>query len=83
MDLMIPPRLPWGNWFIYGREAMVRRISQSLAFLFFLVDLTLTGVSWVLAYWIRFHSGWVSIEKDIPSPPKALSMWILDQTESP
>lgn len=46
---------------------MVRRISQSLAFLFFLVDLTLTGVSWVLAYWIRFHSGWVSIEKDIPS----------------
>ncbi len=54
---------------------MVRRITQSLAFLFLLIDLGLTAVSWMLAYWIRFQSGWVSVEKDIP--PFSACLWDL------
>lgn len=46
---------------------MVRRISQSVGFLFFLVDLIATAGSWILAYWIRFQSGWVAVEKEAPS----------------
>ena len=47
---------------------MVRRVSQSLVAWFLLWDLALTAGAWVLAYYVRFHSGLFSAHRGVPAP---------------
>jgi Undecaprenyl-phosphate glucose phosphotransferase len=45
---------------------MVRRVSQSLVAWFLLWDLGLTSGAWLLAYYLRFHSGLFSVPRGVP-----------------
>jgi Undecaprenyl-phosphate glucose phosphotransferase len=45
---------------------MVRRVSQSLVAWFLLWDLLLTAGAWLLAYSLRFHTGWFSAPRGVP-----------------
>jgi Undecaprenyl-phosphate glucose phosphotransferase len=45
---------------------MFKRSSQLLSVWFLVWDLTLTGVSWLAAYYLRFHSGWIPVYKPTP-----------------
>jgi Undecaprenyl-phosphate glucose phosphotransferase len=45
---------------------MIKRRSQPLFFLFLLSDLWATALSWIGAYWVRFDSGLVPLEQDVP-----------------
>jgi Undecaprenyl-phosphate glucose phosphotransferase len=47
---------------------MVHRGSQLLRIWFRINDLFLTGVAWVLAYYLRFESHWIPVTKDAPDP---------------
>src|SRR5688572_22027820 len=46
---------------------MVRRVSQSLVAWFLLWDLALAACAWLLAYYVRFHSGWFPASRGVPS----------------
>jgi Undecaprenyl-phosphate glucose phosphotransferase len=46
---------------------MVRRVSQSLVAWFLMWDLALAACAWLLAYYIRFHSGWFPASRGVPS----------------
>jgi Undecaprenyl-phosphate glucose phosphotransferase len=45
---------------------MVRRVSQSLVAWFLMWDLVLTSAAWLLAYYIRLHSGLFPTHRGIP-----------------
>lgn len=45
---------------------MVRRVSQSLVAWFLLWDLALAAGAWLLAYYVRFESGWFSAPRGVP-----------------
>src|SRR5438552_3416870 len=45
---------------------MVRRVSQSLVAWFLVWDLTLTAGAWLLAYYLRLHSGLFPNSRGIP-----------------
>ena len=45
---------------------MIRRSSQLLCVWFLGWDLALTAVCWVVAYYLRFESGWVPLHKEQP-----------------
>jgi Undecaprenyl-phosphate glucose phosphotransferase len=45
---------------------MVRRVSQSLVAWFLLWDLVLTAGAWLLAYYLRFQTGWFSAPRGVP-----------------
>ncbi len=45
---------------------MVRRVSQSLVAWFLLWDLALTASAWLLAYYLRMHSGLFSVHRGVP-----------------
>jgi len=46
---------------------MINRSRQLLRFCFLLSDLVLTTAAWFTAYFVRFQSGWMVLEKDTPS----------------
>jgi Undecaprenyl-phosphate glucose phosphotransferase len=46
---------------------MIHRRSQLLCFGFLVSDLLLTAFAWLTAYYIRFESGWLAVEKTPPS----------------
>ncbi len=46
---------------------MIQRRSQWLCFGFLLSDLALTALAWLAAYYVRFASGWLPIDKEPPS----------------
>ncbi len=46
---------------------MVRRVSQSLVAWFLLWDLALIAGAWLLAYYIRFHTGLFSVHRGVPA----------------
>jgi Undecaprenyl-phosphate glucose phosphotransferase len=48
-------------------KIMIHQRSQLLSSCFLLTDLVLTIAAWFLAYYLRFESGWVHIEKKIPA----------------
>ncbi len=45
---------------------MVQRVSQILRIWFVINDLVLTGLAWVLAYYVRFETGWIPIRHTQP-----------------
>ena len=45
---------------------MVRRVSQSLVAWFLLWDLVLTAGAWLLAYYLRFQTGWFTTPRGVP-----------------
>lgn len=45
---------------------MIKRSSQILGVWFLLTDLTLTGIAWVGAYYLRFQSGLLPVHKAMP-----------------
>jgi len=45
---------------------MLKRNAQLFEGLFAATDLLMISVAWTLSYWVRFHSGWLPIEKGIP-----------------
>jgi Undecaprenyl-phosphate glucose phosphotransferase len=51
---------------------MIKRSSQILSVWFLAVDLVLTGLAWVGAYYLRFESGWFPITK---TPPDVSVCW--------
>src|SRR4051812_9017978 len=53
--------------------AMLHRSSQLLCAWFLLWDLTLTALSWVGAYFLRFETGWVPVTKDTPDFEQCVS----------
>src|SRR5262249_53678991 len=53
-------------------SVMLNRRSQLLFFGFLLSDLVLTASAWFGAYYLRFESGWLAIDK---SPPSFYLCW--------
>jgi Undecaprenyl-phosphate glucose phosphotransferase len=51
---------------------MIHQRSQLLSSCFLLSDLTLTTAAWILAYYVRFKTGWLSVEK---TPPEFFLCW--------
>jgi Undecaprenyl-phosphate glucose phosphotransferase len=45
---------------------MIHRSSQLLCAWFLLCDLFVTAAAWVLAYYLRFESGWLPVHKETP-----------------
>ena len=60
---------------------MLRQKSQFFEFLFVVTDLVVVSIAWVLAYWIRFSSQLVEVDKGIPDFSHYLSMvvfiWVI------
>jgi Undecaprenyl-phosphate glucose phosphotransferase len=48
-------------------KIMIHQRSQLLASSFLVTDLTLTTAAWFLAYYLRFESGWLQMEKMAPA----------------
>jgi putative colanic acid biosynthesis UDP-glucose lipid carrier transferase len=46
---------------------MIKEHTQAVVLLTGIADLVITVAAWVLAWWIRFHSGWVDYHGEIPS----------------
>lgn len=55
---------------------MLKQKRQLFEYLFIAADLAVVSAAWVIAYWVRFQSGWVPIEKGIPEFAQYLSMLI-------
>lgn len=55
---------------------MLKQKRQLFEFLFMAADLLMITVAWCLAYWIRFHSGWVPVQKGVPHFSHYFSMLI-------
>ena len=51
---------------------MIHQRSQLLSSCFLLSDLILTTAAWILAYYVRFKTGWLSVEK---TPPEFFLCW--------
>src|SRR5262245_23542799 len=51
---------------------MIHRRSQPLTFGFLVSDVLLTAASWLGAYFVRFESGWLALDKD---PPPFFHCW--------
>ncbi len=47
---------------------MIKRSSQTLTVWFAACDITCAGMSWIGAYYLRFYSGMIPVEKAIPDP---------------
>ncbi len=53
---------------------MLKQKRQLFEFVFMAVDLLMVSLAWCLAYWVRFVSGLVPVEKGIPELSHYLSM---------
>ena len=53
---------------------MLKQKRQLFEFLFMAADLVVVSCAWLLAYWIRFNSGWVEVDKGRPPFVNYLSM---------
>jgi FlaA1/EpsC-like NDP-sugar epimerase len=71
---MKPPRLlvkgPDGR----ALTAMLKQKRQLFEYLFVVADLLVVSAAWLIAYWVRFQSGWVPIDKGVPEFAQYLSM---------
>jgi Undecaprenyl-phosphate glucose phosphotransferase len=60
---------------------MLKQKRQLFEYLFVVADLIVVSVAWVAAYWLRFESGWIAIDKGVPEFMQYLSMllfiWII------
>jgi Undecaprenyl-phosphate glucose phosphotransferase len=52
---------------------MIRQRSQILCAWFLIWDVILTAAAWIVAYYVRFQTGWIPITKN---PPDAYHCWI-------
>jgi Undecaprenyl-phosphate glucose phosphotransferase len=53
---------------------MLKQKRQLFEYLFVVADLVVVSAAWIIAYWVRFQSGWVPIDKGIPEFTQYLSM---------
>lgn len=53
---------------------MLKQKRQLFELLFMVADLVVVSCAWLLAYWIRFNSGWVEVDKGRPPFVNYLSM---------
>jgi FlaA1/EpsC-like NDP-sugar epimerase len=53
---------------------MLKQKRQLFEYLFVVSDLVVVSAAWVVAYWVRFKSGLVAIDKGIPDFYQYLSM---------
>jgi Undecaprenyl-phosphate glucose phosphotransferase len=55
---------------------MLKQKRQLFEYLFVAADLLVVSVAWLLAYWIRFQSGWVVVDKGVPDFAQYLQMLV-------
>jgi Undecaprenyl-phosphate glucose phosphotransferase len=53
---------------------MLKEKRQLFEAVFMAVDLVVVSIAWVLAYWLRFETGWVAVDKGVPDFMHYLSM---------
>jgi Undecaprenyl-phosphate glucose phosphotransferase len=53
---------------------MLKQKRQLFEYLFVVADLVVVSVAWVVAYWVRFQSGLVPVDKGVPEFAQYLSM---------
>jgi Undecaprenyl-phosphate glucose phosphotransferase len=53
---------------------MLKQKRQLFEYLFVVADLVVVSAAWVIAYWVRFKSGWVPVDKGVPEFTQYLSM---------
>ncbi len=53
---------------------MLKQKRQLFEFLFMAADLLVITLAWMLAYWIRFHSRFIEVDKGIPAISHYMSM---------
>jgi Undecaprenyl-phosphate glucose phosphotransferase len=53
---------------------MLKQKRQLFEYLFVVADLVVVSAAWVVAYWVRFKSGWVPVDKGVPEFTQYLSM---------
>lgn len=60
---------------------MLKQKRQLFEYLFVIADLVVVSVAWLVAYWARFHSGLIPVDKGIPDFAQYVSMllfiWII------
>lgn len=60
---------------------MLKQKRQLFEYLFVIADLMVVSVAWLVAYWARFHSGLIPVDKGIPDFAQYVSMllfiWII------
>lgn len=60
---------------------MLKQKRQLFEYLFVIADLMVVSVAWLVAYWARFHSGVIPVDKGIPDFAQYVSMllfiWII------
>ena len=60
---------------------MLKQKRQLFEYLFVVADLMVVSVAWLVAYWARFHSGLIPVDKGIPDFAQYVSMllfiWII------
>lgn len=55
---------------------MLKQKRQLFEYLFVVADLLVVSVAWILAYWIRFKSGWIVVDKGVPDFAQYLQMLV-------
>ncbi|MFO0415762.1 MAG: undecaprenyl-phosphate glucose phosphotransferase [Pseudomonadota bacterium] len=55
---------------------MLKQKRQLFEYLFVAADLLVVSVAWILAYWIRFKSGWIVVDKGVPDFAQYLQMLV-------
>ena len=53
---------------------MLKQRRHLFEFLFLATDLLVVSVAWIIAYWIRFLSGWIEVQKGVPPFTRYLAM---------
>jgi Undecaprenyl-phosphate glucose phosphotransferase len=53
---------------------MLKQKRQLFEYLFIVADLVVVSVAWIIAYWLRFMSGLVAIDKGVPDFTQYLAM---------
>ena len=53
---------------------MLKEKRQLFEAVFMAIDLVVVSIAWLLAYWLRFETDWVAIEKGVPNFMHYLSM---------
>lgn len=53
---------------------MLKQKRQLFEYLFIVADLVVVSVAWIVAYWVRFMSGWIPVDKGVPDFTQYLSM---------
>ena len=53
---------------------MLKQKRQLFEYLFVVADLGVVSVAWIIAYWVRFQSGLVPVDKGIPEFAQYLTM---------